>query len=571
MHKICVVAILLGAAWAFSPGSGHAQDTSQPPQVELPKPSLEPSIPQLPPPPEVQPQPDMPLAAPEASPPPAAPSSDPAASDQPLAAAPEAPVPADPVVTSIRATLADPTLRKAEDAGDLAALEAFYATRGAALWMTEMGFSAKGQAALFEIEKADAWGLDQAAFELPPAAALPATPEAQALADIKLNLAILKYARHARGGRFSPAKISSLFDQAPPLRDPNVVMAEIAAADAPDDYLRSLHPTHEQFVRLRQALIKARGEANGEGASTANNDVGIKRLLINIERWRWMPEDLGSIYVLNNSASFMLYVIKDGKTIYRDKTLVGTIGYATPVFSADMKTIVFNPDWNAPETVVKENIWPSLQRKSYSILKTHKLFVSYNGKPVDPTKVDWNRVNPLNFTFSQRAGPHNNLGKVKFLYPNRHTVYMHDTLPVRKKYFKQPARMIGHECVRMEKPLQFAEVLLAEANGWPAARVKEQWEKGLNSAVSIEKRVPVHMVYFTAVADESGRVETVADVYGLDRKMAVAMFGSATGFPEPPPESKKPPPGEADASTPAARRTTADNDMARAMQGFLGE
>jgi hypothetical protein len=79
------------------------------------------------------------------------------------------------------------------------------------------------------------------------------------------------------------------------------------------------------------------------------------------------------------------------------------------------------------------------------------------------------------------------------------------------------------------------------------------------------------MVYFTAVADDSGAVETVADVYGLDRKMAVAMFGSATGFPEPPPESKKPPLGEADASTPAGRRNTADNDMARAMQGFLGE
>ena len=75
----------------------------------------------------------------------------------------------------------------------------------------------------------------------------------------------------------------------------------------------------------------------------------------------------------------MLYVVKDGKTIYADKTLVGTIGYATPVFTSPMTTIVFNPDWNAPETVVKENILPPLQRKSYSILKTHKLYVSYNG------------------------------------------------------------------------------------------------------------------------------------------------------------------------------------------------
>jgi murein L,D-transpeptidase YcbB/YkuD len=197
--------------------------------------------------------------------------------------------------------------------------------------------------------------------------------------------------------------------------------------------------------------------------------------------------------------------------------------------------------------------------------------VSYQGKPVDPTKVDWNRVNVLNYTFSQKAGPHNNLGKVKFLYPNRHTVYMHDTLPVRKKYFKQTMRMIGHECVRMEKPVRIAEILLAESNGWPAARVKELWDKGVNSPVALEKTIPVHMVYFTAVADEAGKVDTSADVYGLDRKLATALFGNATGFPQPPPESKQPPRGEADASTPAARRTTADNDIARAMQGFLGD
>ena len=93
----------------------------------------------------------------------------------------------------------------------------------------------------------------------------------------------------------------------------------------------------------------------------------------------------------------------------------------------------------------------------------------------------------------------------------------------------------------------------------------ELWEKGVNSSVSLDKKIPVHMVYFTAVADESGKVDTSADVYGLDRKMAAALFGDATGFPTPPPESKQPPAGEADASTPAARRATADNDFTRAM------
>ena len=479
----------------------------------------------------------------------------------------------DLVVALIRTKLSDPSVSKGANADDLAALDAFYRTRtGGPLWMTQMGFSAKGQSALFEIGKADDWGLDATAFDLPPASALPASPEAQAMAEFKLDLAILKYARFARGGRFNPPELSQLFDQAPPLRDPKTVMTEIAAADAPDLYLQSLHPKHEQFMRLRRALLTARG-SDEEGTKPAGNERDIKRIIINMERWRWMPEDLGPVYVWNNSPEFMLYVVKDGKTIYADKTLVGTIGYATPVFTADMTNIIFNPDWIAPETVVTENLLPALRDENYSILRIHKLSVSYQGTPVDPTRVDWGHVNILNYTFSQKAGPDNVLGKVKFWFPNKHTVYMHDTLPVRRKYFQKPLRMIGHECVRMEKPEQFAEVLLAEGKWWSASQVKEQWDKGVNSSVTLDHKIPVHMTYFTAVFDETGKVSTFADVYGLDNKMATALFGNATGFPMPPPEAKGPQGEEADASSSAssARRTANGNDIAGSLQGFAGD
>jgi murein L,D-transpeptidase YcbB/YkuD len=567
MRERCLAALLLSTVLALAWGSAgparaQVSDAQVLDQQVLDQQVLDqPSQPDLPPPTP----PEAPAAASEAPPPAAA--SEAAPADQPLTAI-TPPEPADPVVAIIRTKLADAGIRKDQDADDIAALEAFYAARtGGPLWITEMGFSAKGQQALFEIARADEWGLDASSFDLPPAGELPADAEAQALAEIKLDLAVLKYARYARGGRFTPSKISHLFDQSPPIRDPKDVLAEIEAAEAPDEYLQSLHPKHEQFALLRQALLEARGKS-GEGG-TQGDDRDTKRILMNMERWRWMPEALGSIYVLNNSAAFMLYVVKDNKTIFADKTLVGTIGYATPVFTSPMTTIVFNPDWIAPETVVKENIWPPLQRKAYSILRVHKLSVSYNGKPVDPTKIDWNRVNPLSFTFSQKAGPHNNLGKVKFLYPNRHTVYMHDTLPVRKKYFKQSVRMIGHECVRMEKPVGFAQVLLAEANGWTPDKVKELWDKGNNASVALDRKIPVHMVYFTAVADESGKIGTFADVYGLDRKLAVAMFGDATGFPQPPPEPPKSQAQEADATP--VNRGAGRGDFMRSMQSFFGD
>jgi murein L,D-transpeptidase YcbB/YkuD len=269
----------------------------------------------------------------------------------------------------------------------------------------------------------------------------------------------------------------------------------------------------------------------------------------------------------------MLYVVKDGKPIYADKTLVGTSAYATPVFTADMKTIVFNPDWVAPPTVVTENLAPPLREGSYSILKIHGLSVSYQGTPVNPEKVDWSRVNILNYTFSQKGGPENVLGKVKFLFPNKHTVYMHDTPPVRKKFFQKPTRAIGHECVRMETPNKFAEVLLAEDKGWQTSQVKELWDKGVNNPVTIEHKIPVHMVYFTAVVDDKGKVSTFGDLYGLDNKLAAALFGGAGGFPVPPPDTTVPT-EEADSSSSGPVRRTASSgssDIANSLGGFAGD
>jgi len=468
---------------------------------------------------------------------PESPSEGTAAPAKPNAAEDAAATPSAPphkVVAIIRDKLAGADIGKDAEADDVAALRAFYGGWDRPpLWITDMGFSAKGQSVLFEIAKADDWGLDAKAFALPDASALPADDEAQALAEIKLDLAILKYARFARGGRFAPSEISDVLDQTPPLRDPQDVMAEIAVTAAPRAYLQALHPHHEQFVRLRQALVAARDQKR-EGAKT--DETAIKRIIINMERWRWMPEDLGPLYVWLNTPEFMLYLVKDGKTIFKDKTLVGTIGNATPVFSAKMQTIVFNPDWTAPPSVLEDKLLPALREKSYNILKSNKLHVSYRGKRIDPAKVDWSRVNIHHFVFTQKAGPKNVLGKVKFLYPNDHAVYMHDTLPYRQKVFKEKKRDIGYGCVRMQKPKGLAELLLAEEKDWPASKVEVLWDKGTDNRVELENGPPVHTTYFTAVVDDAGKVATFGDLYGIDRKMAIALFGDAKGFPKPPPE-----------------------------------
>ena len=475
-----------------------------------------------------------------------------------------APAPSDPgpqpVLGVIRAKLADPELRTGAHADDLAALEAFYGDGASGpSWMTDMGFSAKGQQALFEIEKADDWGLTRADFDLPPSGTLPTGPEQQAVAEIKLNLAILKYARLARGGRSDPIALGRKVFQTPPLRDPKVVLAESAAAEAPDAYLRSLQPQHEQFARLRRALLVARDYDDAGKLST-----DAKRIIVNMERWRWMPDNLGRIYVWSNTPAFMLYVVKDGETIYADKTQVGTIGYATPVLSADMTRVVFNPEWIAPPTVLRENLAPALRKKNYTILKKSGFTVSYQGKPVDPRKIDWRRVNILDYTFTQRPGPHSNVGKVKFLLPNRHAFVLHDTWPERRKYYQQSMRAIGHDCVRMEKPDLLAKVVLAESNDWPADKVEDLWNNSINHPVTLDTKIPVYSTYFTAVADEAGNVTTYPDLYGLDHTLAKALFGDAQGFPMPAPEVKR------RAVSRPVRWKPPDGAVTRALQGFAG-
>jgi len=432
------------------------------------------------------------------------------------------PVAATPVVESIRTKLAG--FDKTSSSDDVSALVAFYNERGEPLWMTDMGLSGQGLVVVDEIRRADDWGLASSAFDLPPTGDLPASPEAAAANEIKLDLAILRYARFARGGRADPAKLSKLFGMTPSLRAPKTVMTEIAAAGAPDAYLRSLNPKHEQFQLLHRALVKARAEGENGGKS-ANT----QKIVINMERWRWLPEDLGSLYVWLNIPSYIVHVVKDGKTIYTDKIVVGELKYATPVFSADLKSVVFNPEWTVPPTIVRENLLPNLRgggglfSRNTSILDQHELKVKYNGRFVDAGSIDWNNVNMGAISFVQAPGPNNVLGKVKFVYPNPYSVYMHDT--IKEGLFDKEERAEGHNCPRVGNPGKIAAVVLAADQNMPQADVDKLLATGSNSSVNITHHVPVHTTYFTAVVDDQGKVQTFADVYKLDPVVGAAILG----------------------------------------------
>jgi murein L,D-transpeptidase YcbB/YkuD len=434
--------------------------------------------------------------------------------------------------------------QSAADREDRAALVKFYAVRQhAPVWVAASGLTPGGEAVMRELRRADEWGLEASAFKL-PALAGPAPSRAQlADAEIALSLAILKYARHARGSRADPVTLSRYLDRRPPLLEPGEVIATAAKTDEPDAFLRFLHPKHAQFEALRQVYLTLKGGQKGssEAGSTSGDDrragtgkaaassgqSSVRRVLVNLEQWRWMPEELGDFYVWVNVPEFTLRVVKNGEVIHTERVVVGKPDTPTPIFSQDMEQVIFHPFWGVPDSIKKADILPSLARGSTRLLTRYNLRIQRGGRDVDPESVDWSSADIRHFHVYQPPGENNLLGTVKFRFPNKHDVYMHDT-PT-KKLFNAPVRAFSHGCMRVRDPEKLAALLLAEDKGWPAARVAAAMSPAgaHNNQVNLNRKIPVHVTYFTAVAGDDGKLKLHPDIYEHESKIALGIEGKA--------------------------------------------
>lgn len=246
-------------------------------------------------------------------------------------------------------------------------------------------------------------------------------------------------------------------------------------------------------------------------------------LIANMEQWRWMPETLGPTYVLVNIPEYEMRVVSGAQVIHSERVVTGKVETATPAFSADLQTIVFQPKWGVPDSIKINELLPLLQdgRGLRSGLR-----MSLNGREIDPWNVDWSRADITRYHVYQPSGDDNALGVVKFLFPNKHAVYLHDTPS--KRLFNTERRSYSHGCVRVRNPVRLAELLLAADKNWSAKRVRELVEDGPeDNPIKLETKLPVHITYFTASADETGKVSTFADVYGHERRITLALEGRA--------------------------------------------
>ncbi|SFC71474.1 L,D-transpeptidase family protein [Devosia psychrophila] len=397
--------------------------------------------------------------------------------------------------------------------------------------------------------------------------------------------AALRYATHLYNGRILPQSVDANLDIRPKNLDEAALLAQLASSPDPVSILTALEPTHPEFLALKSALVTfddsktarpiqiAEGPSLKPGMSDARiptlrtrlnlpavdglvyDDVTVEAMkafqstlgldidgvvgpatlvalnggvpvtkadiIANMERWRWMPRDLGQFNVFVNIPEFRLAISRDGVEEYTTRVVVGTVKNQTPVFSDNIRHIVVNPYWNVPSSIIKGEIAPAVMRNP-GYVDNQNMDLLYNGEPVSPWQVDWSQVSSTNFPFRvrQRPGAGNALGQIKFLFPNKHDVYLHDTPS--KSLFSRSARALSHGCVRVQNPMEFADALMANEPNISRASLEamfgpaERW-------VNPEKQIPVHIAYFTIRVGADGTLKSFGDIYGHNAKLVAAM------------------------------------------------
>ena len=324
-----------------------------------------------------------------------------------------------------------------------------------------------------------------------------------------------------------------------------------AAGEDMSGWLKSVQPLHPEYEALRLALIGLYGQQEEGGtfpapvgaaaikvfqehhaipptgvvdaatkaAMKVPIEARIQQVKINMERWRWMPDDLGARHFLVNIPYFHLMARENGKAVKDIRVVVGKPGHNTPIFSSNMETVVFSPYWNIPDSIVEGETAPAMARDPSYLARNNMeiLRVGSGGAAVvNPSEVNWDDPAELKqLAFRQRPGPKNALGHVKFLFPNDYDVYLHDT-PA-DQLFARPGRAFSHGCVRVEEPEALAQYVLRDDSTWTESKILAAMHSGDEQHVKLKTPIPVHIVYFTAWVDANGGLHFQPDIYGYDK------------------------------------------------------
>lgn len=391
---------------------------------------------------------------------------------------------------------------------------------------------ADAEAIVALLERAGEHGLEPADYEAASlraglGSAAAAGPRSQAWADhaARLRRSALEYGDDLAHGRLSPDEAGVRWLLERRRVDVEAAFERGLVRGDPAAALRRVAPAHPEYHLLQAALARTKREGGDPALA--------RRIALNLERWRWMPERLGATHARVNLPAFELRLIEDGAERLRTRVIVGKRGWETPGFTDRLARVMVNPYWNVPDVIARNEVLPKLQRdpallqrRRYTVLDGWRT----DAAVVDPRGIDWRRHSPADFPYRlrQEPGPGNALGRLIFLLDNDFEIYLHDT-PGRR-LFERSNRALSHGCVRVEGAHELAERLFAaEGRDGELARALAA---GANAVLELGEAVPLHVVHFT-VEPEGARLVTHPDLYGVDatleRALAARRLRAVTG------------------------------------------
>ena len=455
------------------------------------------------------------------------------------------------------------------------AVAAFYAARAhAPLWFAKDAWTEAARAALARLEHADEDGLALRPGALPVLNA--ATDMERAATDLALSLAVVSYGRQASGARIDPQTIDKLITEKPDVADPARILATVSSAPDTGAALRDFNPIQSGYLALREKLAEVRREkpktidrissgptlkvgmkdsrvplirarfgldaqplaqsaddllydtrvasavadfqrSNGLPASgqLTTRTVSIlsggdpawleAEIIANMERWRWRARGEAAERIEVNIPDYSLRLFRDNVVFYKSRVIVGKPTTQTPIFSNRMQFIEVNPYWNVPDSIVKNEMMPKLaEDPTYLQRMGYEVSTAKNGRVI----------------VRQPPGERNALGRIKFMFPNQHAVYLHDT-PTRG-LFANATRAYSHGCIRLDQPFKFAEIVLGKENGWTEERARALIG-GKNQTIHLPRALDIHIGYYTAFVDETGKLQLRDDIYGYSAKVRAAL------------------------------------------------
>jgi len=277
------------------------------------------------------------------------------------------------------------------------------------------------------------------------------------------------------------------------------------------------------FLAIQEFQHKNGMEA--DGALGKNTIAGINhspmdlmnQAAVNLERLRWLPDTIKEAeIILVNIANYQLDYINKLDTVFSSKVIVGKSYHASPIFSASMSYIVFSPYWNIPPSITRNEIMPAVRKNPNYLSQKNMEVVTNSGKPVDPGSINWS-AKSFPYMIRQKPGGSNSLGLVKFMFPNKHSVYIHDT-PSRS-LFEREDRALSHGCIRLQNPADFAKILLGDMPGWTEEKIQEAMHRSSEQIVNLNRKIPVVLIYLTFWADSKGQANFRQDIYNRDEEV----------------------------------------------------